>query len=191
MKKFLKIFFYLIFIVFIIGLIIFQYLKFEFNKTFDENKLSELKSEIQKAKPLSDEFIKIYNHIHPITNLNGIIQDEFFEKHNRDCPCFMVARQLIIPVRKQIQANRYILASKLEKSFTQEECLSYLSSIRTFTFGNRGIENASSFYFKKNLKELNKREMQTLILMIENPIRYNPIRNPKEVEEKLRLINKD
>lgn len=190
MKKFIKILFYSIVTILVIGFAFFQYLKFQFNQSFDESKFSELKADIQKTKPLPDEFLKIYNNIHPITNLNGIVKDGFFEKYNRDCPCLMLARQLRIPSRKRFQANYYFLASKLEKNFSQEECLSYLSSIRDFTYENRGIENASLFFFNKEINKLTKEEMQTLVLMMENPIKYNPKRNPKEVEEKLNLINK-
>lgn len=68
--------------------------------------------------------------------------------------------------------------------------LNYFSSIHDFLYAKKGISNASQFYFKKELIDLSKKENQILVLMMENPILYNPIKNPKLVEEKLIKQNK-
>lgn len=189
MKKFLRFLFISIPILLLFGFLFWQYLLFDFNKSFDQNQLNQLKDEIKKSEPLSDDFIATYDEIHPITNINGITFDQLIENHKRKCPCLILARQIRIPVRKRFNANYYILSSKLEKEFTQEECLSFLASEIDFLYENKGIKKASSYYFNKEMNSLNKEELQALIFMMENPILYNPKRNPNAVKERLAEIN--
>lgn len=45
-----------------------QYLKSDLNNSFDKKQLNELKAEIEKAEPISTEFIKVYERVNPIVS---------------------------------------------------------------------------------------------------------------------------
>jgi hypothetical protein len=87
----------------------------------------------------------------------------------------------IIPVRNGIYAY------KLEREFSNDNFIKFRLENSDYLFGNIGISKAANFYFKKNLSELNEDEMIILVLMLENPSLYNPIRHPERVEKKLKL----
>lgn len=186
MKKFLLYLFYLCLTILIVTFGFWKYLNYQFDLEFSEKDYLNIKQSIQNTPELPSSFLNTYKKLNTITNTKGKLMDNFQEKYNRKCPCLNISSR--IPFENPIY--RYILANRIENDFTQDECLIYLSSIQDFTYNNKGIFNASEFFFKKDLKDLNKEENQILVLMMENPIRYNPIKFPKEVEEKLKTINK-
>ncbi len=165
-----------------------QYLKSDFNNPFDQNKLTKLKSKIEKSNSIPSDFAKVYELINPITNTNGILVDELKEDYKRDCPCLNVARQSRIFSQNRLLGNEYVLAWKLEKEFTQKECLDYY--VRNFNFANSniGICSASEYYFNKEVTELNFDENATLVIMMKNPIFYNPLLQPERLKKKLTEI---
>ena len=78
-----------------------------------------------------------------------------------------------------------MFSKKLEQDFTQEECLKFLFLKNDYLNGNVGIKEGAKFFFKKTLKELNIEEKITLILMLENPSLYNPIKERKILKKKI------
>ncbi len=82
--------------------------------------------------------------------------------------------QLIIRKLKE-----WIIAVKLERSYTKHEILAmYLNTVE---FGNNafGIKSASSTYFKKDPKDVSIQEAAMLIGLLQAPTKYNPNKNPK------------
>ena len=81
--------------------------------------------------------------------------------------------------QNRLLGNEYVLAWKLEKEFTQKQCLDYY--VRNFDFAQNkiGINAASNYYFNKEISELNFDENATLAIMLKNPFLYNPIRQPE------------
>jgi hypothetical protein len=185
MKKFLQYLFWfsLTIAVLIIGL--WKNLNYQFDQEFSESEFFNLKHSIQNSPKLPSSFLTTYKQINTITNVKGVVIDNIQEYYNRKCPCLNISYR--IPIKKPI--NRYILAKRIEKDFSQEDCLNYLTSIHDFLYDNKGISEASLFYFKKNLEDLNVTEMQSLVLMLNNPILYNPIKYPEILKMELEKIN--
>lgn len=191
MKKLLKVIWKILILICIIGFVFIQYLKSDFNNQFEQKKLNELKLEIEKANSLPSAFVKIYNKVYKTTNTNGILFDRIRERYHRECPCLNVAQTSFIRSKNRLLGNEYVLAWKLEKEFTQEQCLFLYAKQYHFLYGNKGINSASKYYFNKKITELNYDEMATLVIMLRNPSLYNPIKNPENVEEKLNKLKKN
>lgn len=74
--------------------------------------------------------------------------------------------------------KEWIIAVKLERSYTKEEILAmYLNTVE---FGSNafGIRSASNTFFKKEPKDLTIEESAMLVGLLQAPTRYNPIKNP-------------
>jgi penicillin-binding protein 1A len=74
--------------------------------------------------------------------------------------------------------REWITAVKLERSYTKEEIMAmYLNQV-DFVNNAYGIHSAAEVYFNKSQQKLNTEESATLIGMLQNPSRYNPVRFP-------------
>ena len=188
MKKLLKFILIGITLVLTIGFLFTLYLKSDFYNPFDNNKLENLKFQIDSSNELPTNFVKVFDEINPITNTNGIILDGINEKYNRECPCLRAGSMSSLFELRRFKMNQYVLAWKLEKEFTQNECLNYYVQNFDFGYDNKGLNSASEFYFSKRISELNHEELATLVLMLKNPVLYNPKRFPERLKEKLTEI---
>ena len=74
------------------------------------------------------------------------------------------------------KAKEYIVAIKLERSYTKQEILAmYLNQV-DFVNNAIGIQSASKIYFNKTVQELDVEEAAVFAGMLTNPSRYNPNR---------------
>ena len=74
--------------------------------------------------------------------------------------------------------KEWIIAVRLEKSYTKEEILAmYLNTIE-FGSNSFGIQVAANTYFKKSPSELNYQESAVLVGALNATTRYNPVLNP-------------
>jgi len=103
----------------------------------------------------------------------------------RTCPCLNVARSSFIFSDSRILGNQYVLSWKIEKEFTQMQCLNYYVSNYDFMSQKIGLEQAAVFYFQKKSDELNEEEMSILSLSLRNSALYNPITNLEGIKKKL------
>ncbi len=80
--------------------------------------------------------------------------------------------------------KEWVIAIKLEKSYTKEEIMALYLNKFEFINGAYGIEAAAKIYFNKSQSELNISETATLIGMLKNPVLYNPSRFPQKSKER-------
>jgi penicillin-binding protein 1A len=80
----------------------------------------------------------------------------------------------------------YMAVFKVESSYTKEEILEFyvnsqwLGNDGSINYsGISGVEQASEFYFGKSVSDLNLAEASMLAGMFQNPVLYNPYKNPK------------
>ncbi len=76
------------------------------------------------------------------------------------------------------KVKEWIIAVRLEKSYTKEEILTmYLNTVE---FGQNafGIKSASRTFFQKSPSELNVAESAVLVGLLKGPTIYSPVRNP-------------
>ena len=86
--------------------------------------------------------------------------------------------------------KEWIIAVKLEKSFTKEEIMAMYLNKFEFINGAHGIHAAAKIYFNKDQKELNVAEAATLVGMLKNPSLYNPVRFGNRARERRNTVLK-
>jgi len=106
-----------------------------------------------------------------------------------------LARQLFVGVRSrnkfetiQQKIKEWVLAVRLERSYTKEEIVSMYLNI--YDFGNNadGIRSASRIYFGKEPKDLKIEESAMLVGMLQNSSLFNPMRREELTLKKRNIV---
>ena len=106
-----------------------------------------------------------------------------------------LARQLFVGVRSRNKfetikqkAMEWVIATRLERSYTKEEIMKMYLNI--YDFGNNadGIRSASRIYFGKEPKDLKTEESAMLVGMLQNSSYYNPLRREEITWKKRNLV---
>ncbi|RIV72838.1 penicillin-binding protein 1A [Flagellimonas aequoris] len=84
--------------------------------------------------------------------------------------------------------KEWVIATRLERSYTKEEIISMYLNI--YDFGNNadGIRSASRIYFGKEPAELKVEESAMLVGMLQNSSLYNPIRREELTWKKRNIV---
>ncbi len=86
--------------------------------------------------------------------------------------------------------KEWIIAVKLERSYTKQEIMAMYLNKFNFINGAYGIKAASEIYFDKSQDDLNIQEAATLVGMLKNPALYNPIRRPERTKKRREVVLK-
>lgn len=106
-----------------------------------------------------------------------------------------LARQLFVGVRSrnkietiQQKIKEWVLAIRLERSYTKEEIVSMYFNI--YDFGNNadGIRSAARIYFGKEPKDLRIEESAVLVGMFKNSSLFNPLRREEMVKNRRDVV---
>jgi hypothetical protein len=187
MGRILKISLYISLVGVLLLLLFVLFLRSDLNPSFRTSEIKAAIAQVKATKALPENFVSVYKQADPITDIPGLIVDRLFKDRSRSCPC-LEAASIMRPLylgNSRITGSVYVLAWKLEKELSQRQCLNYLVSNFDFLYQNIGIEKASHFYFSNNLADLNSDQMKILVLMLENPLVYNPKRNARISERVL------
>lgn len=84
--------------------------------------------------------------------------------------------------------KEWVIAIKLERNYTKEEIIAMY--FNTVDFGNNafGIKTAATTYFGKSPSELSIDEAAILVGMLKATSYYNPLRNPKNAEQRRNVV---
>ena len=105
------------------------------------------------------------------------------------------ARQLFVGVRSRSKFDaikqklkEWVLAIRLERSYTKEEIISMYLNI--YDFGNNadGIRSAARIYFGKEPKDLKVEESAMLVGMLQNSSLFNPLRREELTLNKRNVV---
>ncbi|MBK9254824.1 MAG: transglycosylase domain-containing protein [Saprospiraceae bacterium] len=88
----------------------------------------------------------------------------------------------------EVKFKEWLIAVKLERSYTKEEIMAMYLNKFEFVNGAHGIQAASQIYFDKNQEQLSVAEAATLIGMLKNPSLYNPARFPEKCLERRNVV---
>ncbi|WP_373494221.1 penicillin-binding protein 1A [Aquiflexum sp.] len=77
-----------------------------------------------------------------------------------------------------IKTKEWIVAAKLEKSYTKDEILTLYLNTSEFGSNAYGIKTASKTFFNKEPSELNVQESAVLVGLFKAPSYYSPVFNP-------------
>ena len=103
------------------------------------------------------------------------------------------AKILFLPREKHnfyFKIRQILAAIWLEKNFSKNEILEKYLRRANFGSGAIGVAAASQRYFSKNPENLSIGEIATLISILPNPSKFNPILRPKNTEIRKNLILK-
>ncbi len=162
--------------IFVLLFVVYNFLFSDFNPMFKDDEFVYL---MTKLKETQKEDLKFY--VETYEKVQAKIKYK-----NKRCEC-EVAASYIGPYRHGWSITKMIYIQKLAKEFKNNECLKFQFLNEDYLFGNKGIKDAANFYFKKNLEQLNEEEKLTLIVMLDNPSLYNPIRRKEKVMNKVKL----
>lgn len=84
--------------------------------------------------------------------------------------------------------KEWIIAVKLEKSYTKEEIMTMYLNKFDFMHNANGIKMAAEVYFKTAPDSLNLVQSAMLVGMLQNPSLYNPRRNPEGTLERRNVV---
>lgn len=155
-------------------IVIYNLLLSDFNPMFKDEEFVYLTT---KLKETEKEDLKFFVETYKKVNEK--------RKHRR-CEC-EVPTTYIGPYRHGRSITKMIYVLKIEREFSKNQCLKFQFLNADYLFGNKGIKDAAKFYFEKDLEKLNKDEKLVLVVMLDNPSLYNPIRRKEKVMNKVRL----
>lgn len=93
--------------------------------------------------------------------------------------------KIFLPFRK---IKEWIIAAKLERTFTKNEILAlYLSTVE-FSDNAFGVKNATKTYFSKSLDSLKVEEAAILVGMLKAPYSYNPRIHPEASKKRRNVV---
>lgn len=142
----------------------------------------------------NDEFVFLSKELKntPNEDLKSIvdIQNKIYQR-SKESPCYCEdAANYIGPYRHGYSLTKLLYILKVKLNFIPDECLNFLLLNNNFGHGNKGIKEASKFYFKKDITQLNKKEILVLLTVFKNPGLYDPIRNPEGVKNRANLLER-
>ncbi|WP_136666807.1 transglycosylase domain-containing protein [Flavobacterium sp. H122] len=180
----------LIFGIFSVGL--YLYLLSDFNNLYQDENFILLKKSIKNSKKEDlKDFVEIYNKTHTIISYKKSLLSGYNYKVGMS-PFHDAVNSRLYRYDSQIEANfkNILYALKLEEDFTADECLTYLFLNCDYLYGNKGIKDASIFFFKKSIKNLTLKEKITLVIMLDNPSLYNPFRERDILKRRIKEYEK-
>ncbi|WP_291857451.1 transglycosylase domain-containing protein [Marinilabilia sp.] len=84
--------------------------------------------------------------------------------------------------------KEWVIAVKLERSYTKQEILTMYLNKAPFIYGAYGIESAAHTFFSKSMDSIRVEEAATLIGMLQNPSLYNPLRRPDITQNRRNIV---
>lgn len=84
--------------------------------------------------------------------------------------------------------KEWVIAVKLERSYTKEEILTMYLNKAPFIYDAYGIKSASATFFGTFPDSLKVEEAAVLIGMLKNPSLYNPVRRPDLTRERRNVV---
>ncbi len=134
-------------------------IKNSYKEVYSKKKVEEIVSDIKQAPHIPKDFKQTIQFVYPKIFNTSIFKHDinsFFGNYENPCPSKSTALRFHnYPKERTFFSGtiQYSLAWYLEGKVTQEECFAY--EVINFDFMNnqKGIYNASLYYYKKALKD--------------------------------------
>ncbi len=84
--------------------------------------------------------------------------------------------------------NEWVIAVKLERSYTKEEIIAMYFNKVGYVYDAYGVESAAYTFFGSKAKDLKIEQAAVLVGMLKNPALYNPIRRPELVTTRRNVV---
>ena len=177
----------------------FTYILTSLNAFINHQVIEDFAQEIKDSPAADAELISLFNKINSqVIEEDSSVFNEVLSRFSNEyyeCPCLDISYKLHLVSRKNTKgwqqrffSNQYIFAHHLHQQVTQKQCLNYLLNNYDFLYHVKGVYEASQFYFKKELSGLTKKEKLGLLIMLRNPMLYNPYKRPAYYNRRLEHI---
>ncbi len=197
MNKYFKVFkkLFLFSILLLIAFYLFLINSYKF--IYIEEQVNSFINEINNSPSLPNEFYELYNKEYNNTLETGILKytaKSIFKFQPEQPISIWISNSISLNKKNfNIFNNKIInpkisLALKIERETNSNKQLNFLMNNQDFGYNQIGIKKASIFFFKKDLNQLNIKELATLAIMSENPTLYNPIKRPEIINKKVSLL---
>ena len=97
-------------------------------------------------------------------------------------------RALSTSERVMQKLNEWVVAVKLERTYTKEEIIALYLNRVGYVYDAYGIASASYTYFGKQPADLKVEEAAVLVGMLKNPALYNPVRRNEKVRQRRNVV---
>lgn len=164
------------------------YLMSDWNSMFDNERFVLLKRCItwSSRNPETDKLAALYLKTHKI---ESPIWFRVFRESGlpvQSCPSLEAVFQIhpysSYPGRFKGAFAEYLFAKKIESIYSDQDIVKFVFNRSFYLYDNVGPQKAAIFWFKKNLAELNEKELLTLVIMQKNPSLYNPYRRQELID---------
>ena len=127
----------------------------------------------------------------------GVLRAMFFlgQRGGASTISQQLARQLFVGVRSvskfetiKQKAMEWVIATRLERSYTKEEIIQMYLNIYDFGHNADGIRSAARIYFGKEPKDLKMEESAMLVGMLQNSSLFNPLRREELTRNKRNVV---
>jgi penicillin-binding protein 1A len=134
---------------------------------------------------------------HSGIDLKGTLRAIFYlgKKGGASTISQQLARQLFVGVRSRNKTEallqkfkEWVLAVKLERSYTKKEIIAMYLNVYDFGYSGDGIQSASKIYFNTTPQKLSIDQSATLVGMLKNSSYFNPIRRASRVEQRRNVV---
>ncbi len=167
------------------------WLNHRLDKVIDRKTYDNLVETIKTSKDLPDKFYKVYGQVTEYDQKSTTNKFLFYKtvvllsydnlkKIKNPCPC--------IDANYGIETNTFdtwTVGLALDRDVSPKKCLDFYLSKIDFLFSVIGIQNASKFYYHKELDHLSDNEMLELAVMSINPTAFNRIDHPEKLKLKV------
>ncbi len=173
---------------------LYYWIKLSVDKIATPQQLEEIVATIKAAEPLPEDFYTLFETVYPGSLEHSTIVLLLQSAYRKDYP-FILSRMALRfralsnkQITKQGFFNVYSLAFNIDGKVNNRQYLNHIMANYDFCNNNRNIEQACQSYFGKPLKHLDRRQMLSIIVMVDNPSRYNPKRRPELLNKKVNEI---
>ena len=152
----------------------------------DKEIYNHLVENIRVSEDLPERFYEIYGQVTEFdenSTTNKFIFFRLLQGDSKPCPCVNASYGVVFNT-----IDTWSVGISLDKDVLPKKCLDFYLSRLGFPYSIIGIQNASQFYYKKDLEELSDNEMLELSVMTINSFFYNKIRNPDRLKEEVEKI---
>jgi len=167
------------------------WLNLRIDNVIDKETYHHLVERIKTSEDLPDRFYEMYGKVTEFNEKSTTNKHLFNRLLNiydyrikNPCPCVDAAYGF----GYCYTFDKYTVGLALDKDVSPKKCLDFYLSRCDFLYYAIGIQNASQFYYQKDLEQLRDDEMIELSLMTINPSLYNKFRNPERLKERVEEI---
>ena len=167
------------------------WLNHRIDKVIDRKTYNYLVETIKTSKDLPNKFYNVYGQVTEYDEKSttnkflfyktvALLSFDNLRKTKNPCPC--------IDANYGIESNTFdtwTVGLALDRDVSPKKCLDFYLSNFDFLFSVKGIQNASRFYYHKELDKLSDKEMLELSIMTINPTSFNKVRQPERLKLKV------